>query len=39
MGLRHLRDTGLLARSAEVEIEQETMKIYPGGKEAPLYAV
>jgi predicted phage terminase large subunit-like protein len=37
MGLRHLRDSGLLARSIEVESEQESLIIYPGGKETPLY--
>lgn len=38
MGLRHLRDTGLLRRATEVEVEQEALIIYPGGnRDSTLY--
>lgn len=35
--LRHLRDLGLLVRAPERLEELEAMKIYPGGRDAPLY--
>jgi predicted phage terminase large subunit-like protein len=38
MGLRHLRDRGLLRRTSEIEYEMESLKVYPKGGE-PLYAV
>lgn len=39
MGLRHLRDNGMLKRAIEHEIEMESLKAYPGAREQPLYAV
>jgi predicted phage terminase large subunit-like protein len=39
MGMRHLRDVGLLARSTEIEDDEEALKVYPGGREASLYPV
>jgi predicted phage terminase large subunit-like protein len=39
MGLRYLRDNGLLQRAIEKHEEMESMKIYPGGREQSLYAV
>jgi predicted phage terminase large subunit-like protein len=39
MGLRHLRDNGLIARTTEREAEYEALKIYPGRRDAPLYPV
>ena len=35
--LRHLRDLGLLTRAPERIEEIEAMKVYPGGREQPLY--
>ena len=37
MSLRHLRDIGLLTRSAERAAELESMKVYPGKQAEPLY--
>lgn len=37
MGLRKLRDMGLLVRQSEREAELESQKIYPRGQDAPLY--
>ena len=37
MSLRHLRELGLLVRSQERLEEINAMKIYPGGKDIPLY--
>jgi len=37
MALRHMRDLGLLTRGAERIEELESMKVYPGGKDIPLY--
>jgi predicted phage terminase large subunit-like protein len=37
MGLRKLRDMGLLVRQPEREAENESQKIYPRGQDAPLY--
>ena len=37
MGLRKLRDMGLLVRQVEREADIESQKIYPGGQDAPLY--
>lgn len=37
MGLRKLRDMGLLIRQSEREAELESQKIYPRGQDAPLY--
>ena len=39
MGLRKLRDMGLLIRQPEREAENESQKIYPRGQDAPLYPV
>jgi predicted phage terminase large subunit-like protein len=39
MGLRKLRDMGLLVRQPEREAENESAKIYPRGQDAPLYPV
>lgn len=39
MGLRTLRDMGMLARSAEKLAEYEALKIYPRGQNEPLYPV
>jgi predicted phage terminase large subunit-like protein len=37
MGLRKLRDMGLLIRQPEREADNEAQKIYPRGQDAPLY--
>jgi len=37
MGLRKLRDMGLLVRQPEREAENESGKIYPRGQDQPLY--
>jgi predicted phage terminase large subunit-like protein len=37
MAIRHLRDLGLLTRGEERIEELESLKIYPGGKDIPLY--
>jgi predicted phage terminase large subunit-like protein len=37
MGLRYLRDRGLIARAPERQAELEALKVYPGGRDAPLY--
>ena len=37
MGLRHLRDIGLLTRSPERIAELESQKSYPGKESVPLY--
>lgn len=37
MGIRHLRDTGILMRQSEVETAAESLVIYPGGREQALY--
>jgi predicted phage terminase large subunit-like protein len=37
MGLRKLRDMGLLVRQAEREADLESQKIYPRGGDVPLY--
>jgi len=37
MGLRKLRDMGLLVRQPEREAENESAKIYPRGQDQPLY--
>lgn len=37
MGLRKLRDMGLLVRQSEREADLESQKIYPGGQDSPLY--
>src|ERR1019366_6754660 len=37
MGLRKLREMGLLERESEVEAERESLKVYPRGQAAPLY--
>ena len=37
MGLRHLRDNGLIARAPERLAEYESLKIYPGNAGQPLY--
>ena len=38
MGLRYLRDSGMLARPSEVETERESLITYPGGnRDASLY--
>lgn len=39
MGLRKLRDMGLLVRQPEREAENESQKIYPRGHDQPLYPV
>lgn len=39
MGLRKLRDMGLLIRQPEREAENESQKIYPRGADQPLYPV
>ena len=39
MGLRYLRDRGLIARAPERQAELEALKVYPGGRDAPLYPV
>lgn len=39
MGLRKLRDMGLLVRQPEREAEVESQKIYPRGGDQPLYPV
>ena len=39
MSIRHLRDIGLLTRSAERIQEIEGMKTYPNGQDVPLYPV
>lgn len=39
MGLRHLRDNGLIARAPERLAELEAMKVYPRGQNQPLYPV
>lgn len=39
MGLRKLRDMGLLIRQPEREAEIESQKVYPRGQDAPLYPV
>lgn len=39
MGLRKLRDMGLLVRQPEREAENESQKIYPRGQDQPLYPV
>jgi predicted phage terminase large subunit-like protein len=39
MGLRKLRDMGLLIRQPEREAENESQKIYPRGQDQPLYPV
>jgi predicted phage terminase large subunit-like protein len=37
MGLRHLRDNGLIARAPERQAELQSLTVYPGGQAAPLY--
>ena len=37
MGLKHLRELGLLSRAPERAAEIESKKIYPRGQDAPLY--
>jgi predicted phage terminase large subunit-like protein len=37
MGLRKLREMGLLEREVEVEAVEEARKVYPGSQPAPLY--
>ena len=37
MGLRKLRDMGLLVRQPEREADLESQKVYPRGQDAPLY--
>lgn len=37
MGLRKLRDMGLLVRQSEREADLESQKIYPRGQDSPLY--
>ena len=39
MGLRYLRDRGLISRATERRAEMESLKIYPRGGNAPLYPV
>jgi predicted phage terminase large subunit-like protein len=39
MGLRKLRDMGLLVRQPERESELQEAKVYPRGQDAPLYPV
>jgi len=39
MGLRKLRDMGLLVRQPEREADNESAKIYPRGQDQPLYPV
>jgi predicted phage terminase large subunit-like protein len=39
MGLRKLRDMGLLVRQSEREAELESQKIYPRNNDEPLYSV
>lgn len=39
MGLRKLRDMGLLVRQPEREAENESAKVYPRGQDQPLYPV
>lgn len=39
MGLRHLRDGGLLTRAPERLADLESQKIYPRGQDEPLYPV
>lgn len=39
MGLRKLRDMGLLIRQPEREAENESAKVYPRGQDVPLYPV
>jgi phage terminase large subunit-like protein len=39
MGLRHLRDNGLIARAPERLAELEALKVYPGRQNQPLYPV
>lgn len=39
MGLRELREMGLLVRQPEREAQLEAQKIYPRGQDAPLYPV
>jgi len=39
MGLRKLRDMGLLIRQPEREAENESQKVYPRGQDQPLYPV
>jgi predicted phage terminase large subunit-like protein len=38
MGMRHLRDSGMLARTEEIEVESEALKRYQG-RQMPLYPV
>jgi len=37
MAIRHLRDLGLLTRSAERRNELDSLVTYPGKQQAPLY--
>lgn len=37
MGMRHLRDSGMLSRPSEIESERESLKTYPGNREHSLY--
>jgi predicted phage terminase large subunit-like protein len=39
MGLRHLRDTGLITRAPERLAELESLRTYPGRQNEPLYPV
>jgi predicted phage terminase large subunit-like protein len=39
MGIRHLRERGLICRAVEREAENEALKAYPGSRDAPLYPV
>jgi predicted phage terminase large subunit-like protein len=37
MGLRYLRDRGLISRAVERRAEMDSLKIYPRGQDLPLY--
>jgi predicted phage terminase large subunit-like protein len=37
LGMRHLRDIGLLSRETEIEIDNEALKVYPRNRDASLY--
>jgi predicted phage terminase large subunit-like protein len=37
MGLRYLRDRGLISRAVERRAEMDSLKIYPRGQDIPLY--